>query len=582
MPPDRKEPGATWQGPVSRVNSSADQYDGVNNSVDPVAPSPEEAEYNVPGQQSGWPNAASAQTPQQTYEDGEPIDSPSLLQNLRQHLFLILLPLLFALLTSLITLPAIANEQAQLAPTAFWPVLLVIVAIAVALGLFIYFTTNQEQSIRIAGFENGRWIPAAIVAFCIFLVIVGTVFFGLLPGLFILLAFVLIGVVLFFNYRYEVPTGVVALVYAFKKYRRTLEAGVHILLPWEKVRTTLRVTQVMWMCPPQIVQLSRDEDVSLRAVITYQLVPEDAYLAVTQVSNWEESLKLLLSTTLQSIADLFVPQDFLPWAPEMYEQNNSSNDSFMGGSERRAHIETTLLNRVRDRAALWGVQIVRVEIRDIEIMAHEARATETQKPNEAPSIPSTSSTPATSATPQPTTVLSTPTQTIPPVATVPQTPPAPTMQAQKTGPSAKEERAQPEVASRPAVQPTPQTVQRPHIPQVPATQLHYATPNETTEETPQYSAQSLSEDVLTKAYKAVQNEQVTDPAAIREIAMRFEAVARDPKLSQSMNFDPARAALNLYDQARLKEEQINEAHNSGAQPDWIARQPNDDNMMVGG
>lgn len=569
MPPDRKEPGATWQGPV---NSSADQYDRVHEPAEPVAPLAEEIDYSVPDQQTAWSETESSQMQQQTYEDGEPIDSPSLLQNLRQHLLLILLPLFFALLTGIIVLPAIANGQARLAATAFWPVLLVIAAIAVALGLFIYFTTNEEQSIRIAGFENGQWIPATVASFCIFLVIVGTVFFGALPGLFILLAFVLIGVVLFFNYRYEVSTGTVALVYAFKKYRRTLEAGVHILLPWEKVRTTLRVTQVMWMCPAQIVQLSRDEDVSLSAVITYQLVPEDAYLAVTQVNNWEESLRLLLTTTLQSIGDLFVPQDFLPWAPEMYEKNENahSDDSFMGGAERRSRIESTLLNRVRDRVALWGVQIVRVEIRDIEMMPHEARAAETQKPND-----SVSSSP----TPKQATPSSATTQSIPPVvpaATAPQAQPAATAQAQKARP-AQEEQPRPEPSSRPAVQATPKasTVHA-------ETQLHYATPNETTEETPQFSPQALREDVLVKAYKAVQNEQVTDPAAIREIATRFEAVARDPQLGQTMSFDPARAALILYDQARKKEEQINAAQSGGAQPDWIARQPNDDNMMVGG
>jgi len=63
----------------------------------------------------------------------------------------------------------------------------------------------------------------------------------------------------------------------------------------------------------------------------------------------------------------------------------------------------------------------------------------------------------------------------------------------------------------------------------------------------------LKEEVLIKAYKEVQSGKITDPQTIREIAARFEAVARDPQANQSVTFDAERAAYNLYEQAKICE-----------------------------
>ncbi len=59
----------------------------------------------------------------------------------------------------------------------------------------------------------------------------------------------------------------------------------------------------------------------------------------------------------------------------------------------------------------------------------------------------------------------------------------------------------------------------------------------------------LSEEVLVKVYKEVQDGKITDPQTIREIAASFKAVADDPVASQAVNFDADRAAANLYEQA---------------------------------
>jgi hypothetical protein len=63
-----------------------------------------------------------------------------------------------------------------------------------------------------------------------------------------------------------------------------------------------------------------------------------------------------------------------------------------------------------------------------------------------------------------------------------------------------------------------------------------------------------TEETMRKAYEQVQKGKMTDPQAIRQIAMTFEAVARDPEASQKVTFDVERAATNLYQQAEHYEE----------------------------
>jgi len=93
----------------------------------------------------------------------------------------------------------------------------------------------------------------------------------------------------------------------------------------------------------------------------------------------------------------------------------------------------------------------------------------------------------------------------------------------------------------------------------------------------------LKEDFLVRAYKEVQSGKITDPETIRGIAEKFDAVARDPELNQNVSFDPVRAAQNLYAQAKRCEE-VYEAgiFNEETKPDWQVRRPTDENLTGGG
>jgi hypothetical protein len=68
------------------------------------------------------------------------------------------------------------------------------------------------------------------------------------------------------------------------------------------------------------------------------------------------------------------------------------------------------------------------------------------------------------------------------------------------------------------------------------------------------SPKDIKVDMLKDIYEAVRQGRITDPNTIRDLARRFEVVARDPELSQKVEFDAARAAGTLYQRAKTIEE----------------------------
>jgi hypothetical protein len=243
----------------------------------------------------------------------------------------------------------------------------------------------------------------------------------------------------------------------------------------------------------QRVQLSRNEDVHLRATISYQLMPQDAYLATTQKQSWEESLRDHFLACLQNIATTFTPEDFIAWPqgihtpPSEIEQANSL--------ARRELVNRYLFTEMRDRVAMWGVVVHQVNIRDVVLAPHDAQVIDVAPPT-APEIKNANGTEA-------------------------------------TRPEAMAQLSLHQIAGSPKEGTTTP---------VPAQDGRIASPR------------ALSEEVLKKAYKEVQDGKITDPETIREIAVRFQQVADDQQASQLVTFDAMRAALNLHEQARKYEE----------------------------
>ncbi len=524
MSSDGQDPGAIWHGPANaNLNQPSEQVPGSDLEELPLSPHQKQASAFY----AGTPLPADSIDDQHNMGPDDDIDATDqradasprgLLDRLKQYLTSMIAPLLFGGITGLIVLSEIALRHAATPPAAFWPVTIVLIAIAIAQGIAIYH----------AGDDNGLWALSMLGGFFLFLLVACFALFGPIPGFLLLVVLTIVAIFTARRSIHPVPEGFADIVFSAKKYSRTLYPGFNVLLPWEEIAAQLNTAETQWICPAQTVQLSRDEDVVLRAVIAYQLLPEDAHLAITQVNNWEESVRNLFIVTLQTIATLFQPEDFLSWpnglqARHSYQPEQQSEDDFKGGIARRERINTYLFQRMRDKVALWGVQINWVSIRDVELAPHGVIVVDTQQAEPEPQ-----------AQPQP---AAQPAQVVLPAAPAKQATPAVTAQKSTTVPKPSETTI---VSSPPAA----------------------ATPT-----------QLPKEEFLIKIYKEVQNGHITDSDTIRGFAAKFEQVAQDPQASQTVSFDAARAALNLYEQARKYEERQSHTYNDATKPDWKVAPP---------
>ncbi len=533
MSSDWNEPGATWP---STPNANWTQ------SPDLTPPQHVEDDYPLHAQQETDAFAAQnihdpsvssepdVSPDNQETDEGEESDtaagldpttmSDSLLKQLWRYITLIVFPLLFFGIACLLILPSVANSHPSLPPVSLWFIAIALAIIAIAQGIAVYF----------AGPRHNMWIPGTVGGLIVFVLFGVFAIAGPIPGTVLLLA--ILGGAIYLARRciHPVVEGFVDIVYVSGKYSRTLFPGLNLIWPWEEVTHQVNIEETNWDCPPQKIQLSPEDDVILRAVISYQVVPEDAYLAVTQVNNWEDSLRNLVVTTLQTTATHFAPTDFVPWpqslqayqAQATYHDPQSTHlpdegiDDFSASPARREHINTLLFQQMRDRVALWGIQIHWVRIRDIKLAPHTMAE------------------------------ISTPPMVLDYTTNDDQ------VEKELVAASSARQQNSTTFTDGQGNDSIGETITRIPADQEPTEAIQVAVNATPSQFIP--PAKLPSEETLRKAYEQVQNGRVRDPQTIRQIAITFEAVARDPELSQKISFDAERASENLYKQAQHYEE----------------------------
>jgi hypothetical protein len=380
------------------------------------------------------------------------------------------------------------------------PAALILLAIAILHGVMLYYAADNTV----------LWSLALASGVGLFLVAGSFALFGPLVSLILLILLIGGAVVLLRYLLHPVPEGYVDLVFAFGQYRRTLFPGPNVLLPWERVAHRLNTRRTQWTCPPQVVHLTPDEDVYLSATICYQLLPEDAYLAVTEVNDWEASLRQLLLTTIQAVVSTFSVGYFLARRSPVYE----SSPSYEEEATSWEVVNGELAERMQDQVAIWGVQIHWIHIHDVAVVprgslppdtdAMEAVRTNGRTANGAEAAHGSETAGVRVAAGSP--------QSLASMARMADPGPDPARAAAQAG----EQKA----AAAPSLSPL-----------------------------------TLKEEILVSAYEAVRNERITDPETISSIAARFEAVANDPELSRLVSFDAARAASVLRERADLIRQQ---------------------------
>ncbi len=530
MSPDRNEPDAKWQGPSLHWEEPA------NEGMIPLSYEQDEAEEVNSDQLVVAPDEV---------EGTEQLKGFSFwferLKQIGQQISPIITPLLFGGITFLFLLPLMRSGQFYLHADRLWPVGLVIFAVMILQGMMLYY----------AGINNVYWTLSIVGGFCLFLLVGCFALFGPFPTLILVVVLLIAGTIAARFANHPVNEGSVDIVFSFGKYSRTLFPGLNFMLPWEKVTAQLQTKERTWTCPEQMAHISPNDDVHLKATICYQLMPEDAHLAVIQVENWEESLYELFKAVLQSAVTHLTPDDFYAWPgrsgflPSNDGGLRLSNPEIEGASHW-AHINLLLAQRMQDQVAPWGVQMNGVYIRDITLTSRAATQMITD-PNIAWNTMSASAT---------------------------STPPIMGNQAQAFPSSA------PGRASTPPVMGN----QAPPLVLKATAEPRPAAPG----------AKRPKEETLTNAYLKIKNGEITSPDIIRNIATGFQAIADDPVASNSASFDAARAALSLYERARLIENQTNTALQlsaSSAYRDetpttptssgWSIRTPSDDIMPAG-
>ncbi|WP_201369846.1 SPFH domain-containing protein [Ktedonobacter robiniae] len=377
MSSDWKDSGATWQSPQHDPQAAYTHQQAHDDDDDVTQDAPEQDQYDVDAHayrahddqryQAGYQGHQDYQNaPAADFEEPPPTpitQRGDLLHTVIHYATLVGAPILFGGLTALWVLPLVANGRAATPAAAFWPLAVLIILIVIAQGTTVYYL----------GSINDLWFVFTLLGFLLFLLVGCFSTFGAIPGFLLLALIVVLGVFLVRRYLHAVPEGYVALAFAFGKYRRTLLPGPHLLLPWERIAYELNTGEIQWICPTQRVQLAPDTDVILRASISYQVLPDYAYLAMSRVNGWEETLRELFLAALQTIATTFSPGDFLAWpdGPQGQPVINPSLDDFSNGA-RWEQVNNYLFQYMRNRVAAWGVQVNGIQIRDVSLSSHGA------------------------------------------------------------------------------------------------------------------------------------------------------------------------------------------------------------------
>ena len=393
------------------------------------------------------------------------------------------------LLTLTLALRAHLHAPAALIPAAaVTPALLGIYLLGGALlGLALYFAPNGVVW-SLAFFGGPSLLLAALL----------TVAFGPSGGLLVLSAVAALLLIYSAWRRSITSAGSVEVTLLLGEWYRTLQPGYNVLLPGERIITTLRTRPRAFTTATQRVALTRNRIAQARATVSYVVNPQEAWRTASVRATWEDELRQRISDSVR--------ETLYDW-----------RDAPGGDIASRGSIARRALEDTRGWARSVGVRILSVRAHDIAIGSPD----ELQPPQ--PADTSGGQRVATRVERAPATP-----RVMPSAAFV--APGAPPLD----DPLDVDEEEEAPIPA--AVAPTMAERAR-----IPAQARVVARPAS--------AAERPSPAALEDLYEAVRNRQITDTQVIREIAGHFATLAREPHAPGALPFDPAAAAQLLGEYA---------------------------------
>jgi regulator of protease activity HflC (stomatin/prohibitin superfamily) len=163
-------------------------------------------------------------------------------------------------------------------------------------------------------------------------------------GFIVLILLVIFAAIVIIRTVRIVPQQTALIIERLGRYSRTLEGGIHFLVPFvDKVRANIDLREQVVSFPPQPVITSDNLVVNIDTVIYYSVI--DAKSAVYEIANFIQGIEQLTVTTLRNVIgslDL--------------EQTLTSRDQ----------INAQLRGVLDEATGKWGIRVNRVELKAID------------------------------------------------------------------------------------------------------------------------------------------------------------------------------------------------------------------------